>query len=100
MPQEKEVPAGNDIETGLVVSPRNLFFPREQKKQYVSYHQYSGTGKRGSPAGILRGRPELLRKMILPVSGVRKAKFIRKCESCLGVLLRVSPSMTSQPARW
>ncbi|UQQ17494.1 hypothetical protein MYA98_22460 [Salmonella sp. WGH-01] len=31
MPQEKEVPAGNDIETGLVVSRRNLLFPREQK---------------------------------------------------------------------
>lgn len=53
MPQEKEVPAGNDIETGLVVSRRNLPFPREQKNN-TCYH-YSGTGKRGSLAGILRG---------------------------------------------
>ncbi len=31
MPQEKEVPAGNDIETGLVVSRRNLLFPGNKK---------------------------------------------------------------------
>ncbi len=53
MPQEKEVPAGNDIETGLVVSRRNLPFPREKKNN--TCYQYSGTGKRGSLASILRG---------------------------------------------
>ncbi|KJT89037.1 putative fimbrial protein TcfA [Salmonella enterica subsp. enterica serovar Heidelberg str. 76-0300] len=53
MPQEKEVPAGNDIETGLVVSPEK-FALSPGTKNNTCYH-YSGTGKRGSLAGILRG---------------------------------------------
>lgn len=35
MPQEKEVPAGNDIETGLVVSPEKFALSPGTKKQYV-----------------------------------------------------------------
>ncbi len=56
MPQEKEVPAGNDIETGLVVSRRNLPFPGNKNN---TCYQYSGTGKRGSWRVYFEAVPEL-----------------------------------------
>lgn len=51
MPQEKEVPAGNDIETGLVVSPEKFALSREQKQYVLSVLRH----RKRKLAGILRG---------------------------------------------